>query len=143
MSSVAYNTVSRMLSEEYSPLERTYVMMVTGAIVFLGIALWENRMNPMQIFQPFTIPAFRGGVLYLGVVSSVIAFFLLNYANTYLPVSKTTIFSNFTTVVSVLAGVIFLKEPFSILTFVAVIMIVAGVCGVQLQKVAKNNDKQV
>lgn len=143
LSSVAYNTVSRMLSEEYSPLERTYVMMVTGAIVFLGIALWENRMNPMQIFQPFTIPAFRGGVLYLGVVSSVIAFFLLNYANTYLPVSKTTIFSNFTTVVSVLAGVIFLKEPFSILTFVAVIMIVAGVCGVQLQKVAKNNDKQV
>ena len=131
-----------MISEEYSPLERTYVMMLAGLVVFMGIALWENRFDPTQIFLPFFISSFRMGVVYLGVVSSVAAFFLLNYANTYLPVSKTTVFSNFTTVVSVLAGVFFLKEPFSLPAFLAIVMIVAGVCGVQIQKIKQVKTKK-
>lgn len=136
-SSVAYNTLSRKISGQYSPLERTYIMMASGLVVFMSIALFENRGQLSLIFTPFLKVSFTSGILYLGVVSSVVAFFLLNYANTYLPVSKTTVFSNFTTVVSVLAGVLFLKEPFSGKAFFAIMMIVVGVCGVQLQKTKK------
>ncbi len=137
LSSVAYNTLSRMISDRYSPLERTYMMMASGLVIFMSIALYENRGEPIRIFAPFLNFSFASGILYLGVVSSVVAFFLLNYANTYLPVSKTTVFSNFTTVVSVLAGVVFLKEPFSGKAFFAILMIVVGVWGVQLQKTKK------
>ena len=137
LSSVAYNTLSRMLSDRYSPLERTYMMMASGLIIFMSSALYENRGEPIQSFAPFLVFSFASGILYLGVVSSVVAFFLLNYANTYLPVSKTTVFSNFTTVVSVLAGVVILKEPFSGKAFFAIMMIVVGVWGVQLQKIKK------
>jgi len=70
-------------------------------------------------------------ILYLGIVSSVIAFLLLNFANTYLPVAKTTVFSNITTVVSVIAGVVFLDEQISALVILGVTMIVTGVIGVQ------------
>ena len=50
---------------------------------------------------------------------------LLNFANSHLSVSETSLFSNVTTVVSVLAGVVLLKEPFSIwqMLGVAVILI--------------------
>ena len=71
----------------------------------------------------------------MGIVSSVIAFILLNSANTYLPVAKTTVFSNFTTVVSVFAGIVFLNEPFTPLTVISTAMIVIGVWGVQMIKV--------
>lgn len=142
LSSVAYNTLSRKISDEYSPLERTYVMMLAGLVVFMTIALLENRLNPVQILLPFQTFSFTGGVLYLGVVSSVAAFFLLNYANSYLPVSKTTVFSNFTTVVSVLAGVWILKEPFSWQAFFAIVMIIIGVWGAQLQKVKQMKNEK-
>lgn len=71
------------------------------------------------------------GAQNLGVLSSVIAFLLLNYANTYLPVAKTTVFSNVTTIVSVIAGAIFLNERVTVTTVAATLMIVVGVFGVQ------------
>ena len=134
ISSVCYNILSRKLSSEFSPLERTYAMMLIGFLIFTGIALAENIRNPLAVFAPFFCGEFTFSILYLGVVSSVLAFFLMNYANTYLPVSKTTVFSNLTTVVSVIAGVIILKEPFSLQTFCAILLIVTGVWGVQIQK---------
>ena len=56
---------------------------------------------------------------------------LLNYANNYLPVAKTTAFCNLTTVISLFAGVIFLGEPFGALSLLASVMIVLGIWGVQ------------
>ena len=66
----------------------------------------------------------------------------LNFANTHLPVAKTTVFSNITTVVSVIAGVAFLKENLSPETIVCALMIIIGVFGVQIigtKKIDKNN----
>ncbi len=63
----------------------------------------------------------------MGIVSSVIAYFLLNFANGNLSVSETSIFSNVTTVVSVLAGVLLLREPFGIFQFLGVAVILVCV----------------
>lgn len=140
LSSVSYNITSRKISEEFSPLERTYAMTIIGMVVFLGIAIVENIGNPENILINFKDPVYLGAMLYLGIVSSVVAFIMLNYANTYLPVAKTTVFSNFTTVVSVFAGIVFLDEPFSPLTVLSTAMIIVGVWGVQMINV-KNKTK--
>ncbi len=131
ISSVAYNIASRKLSEEFSAFERTYAMTIIGMISFLGIALVENIHNPIAVVSCFANPGFTGAIMYLGIFSSVIAFLMLNYANTHLPVAKTTVFSNITTVVSVIAGTAFLNEPFSVEAVVSTLMIVVGVFGVQ------------
>ena len=57
---------------------------------------------------------------------------LLNFANSHLSVSETSLFSNVTTVVSVLAGVVLLKEPFSVwqMLGVAVILVCVFVANV-------------
>ena len=66
-------------------------------------------------------------VLYLGLLSSVMAYGLLNFANSHLSVSETSLFSNVTTVVSVLAGVVLLKEPFSVWQMLGVVIILVCV----------------
>ena len=132
ISSVIFNISSRKISKEFTAFERTYAMTVIGLIVFLSISFVENIENPILVVSSFLSPRFCGAVVYLGFMSSVVAFLLLNYANTHLPVAKTTVFSNITTVVSVIAGVVFLKERLSASTVISTIMIVVGVCGVQL-----------
>ena len=132
ISSVLYNVLSRKISKEFTALERTYAMMLIGLVVFASISFAENFDNPANVITPFKHPLYTVSVLYLGAVSSVAAFLLLNYANTHLPVSKTTVFSNITTLVSVAAGIVFLDEKLSVVTVISAIMIIAGVWGVQL-----------
>ncbi len=135
LSSVGYNVLSRKISNEFSVFERTYAMTLIGLISFVAISLIENIHNPILIISSFSNPLYTAGIFYLGVVSSVAAFMLMNYANTYLPVAKTTVFSNITTVVSVAAGVIFLNEKLSAEAVISTAMIIIGVWGVQMLNV--------
>ncbi len=139
LSSVAYNVASRKISAEFTAFERTYAMTVIGLVSFVAISLVENIHEPIKVISSFLSPSYTLAILYLGIVSSVIAFLLLNYANTHLPVAKTTVFSNLTTVVSVFAGVLFLKERFSVEAVISTVMIVVGVCGVQMLNVKREN----
>lgn len=132
LSSAFYNISSRKISGEFSVFERTYAMTLIGVISFVLIALFENLQTPINLISGFFEPLYLYSILYLGILSSVVAFLLLNFANTHLPVAKTTVFSNITTVVSVLAGVVFLDEQISALVILGVVMIVTGVIGVQL-----------
>lgn len=139
LSSVLYNISSRKISSEFSAFERTYAMTLIGTVSFLAIAIIENLENPIEVIKPFLSAEFTLSVFYLGIVSSVLAFLFLNYANTHLPVAKTTVFSNLTTVVSVFAGAIFLDEKISFAVIAAIIMIIVGVLGVQMLGVNKQN----
>lgn len=143
ISSVGYNTLSRKISAEFTAFERTYAMTLIGLVSFVGIAIAENIKNPANVINSFASFEYTSAILYLGIISSVVAFLLLNYANTYLPVAKTTAFSNATTVVSVIAGAIFLGEKITLITLFSGIMIIAGVMGVQMfgMKKAKNREE--
>ncbi|MBP3657418.1 MAG: DMT family transporter [Clostridia bacterium] len=131
LTGAAYNIISRGISGEYSVLERTVVMMVMAAVVFTGMAIWQTRGDITLLLAPLAEPAFLLALAYLSVCSSVGAFMLLNYANTELPVAKTTAFCNLTTVISLFAGAVFLGEPFGAVSVIASAMIIAGIWGVQ------------
>ena len=137
VSSVGYNIASRKISAEFDPFERTYAMTIVGLIAFLSIALIENIHDPIKIVSSFAEPSFIFAEFFLGVISSVIAFLCMNYANTYLPVAKTTVFANFTTVVSVITGAIFLDEKLTVQAIISTLMIIIGVWGVQMLNVKK------
>ena len=133
LTAVGYNITSRKISAEFSALERTYAMTIIGLVVFAFLAWIENINNPENLIIGFADAKYLVSLLYLGVLSSVVAFLFLNYANTYLPVAKTTVFANITTVVSVAAGAIFLKEKITVVTIIATVMIIAGVWGVNVK----------
>lgn len=131
LSGVVFNIISRSVSGRFSALERTYVMMMVAAIVFTTLAVIENRSDVARMLVPAVDGGFLGSMAYLSLVSSIGAFMLLNYANNYLPVAKTTAFCNLTTMISMFAGVVFLGEPFGPASLAASVMIILGVWGVQ------------
>ena len=83
---------------------------------------------------PAAEPMFWVAVLYLAAGASVIAFMMVNYAVTYLSVARTTIYNNFSTVVSVLGGIIILNDSFTWVQIVGIVVILLGVFGVSWRK---------
>jgi len=127
----AFNIMSRKLSGNFSALERTYVMMLVAAVVFTSLAVIQSNGEPGTLAAPLKAPPFLFSMLYLSLLSSILAFLCLNYAATVLPVSKTTAFCNVTTLLSVFAGVLFLGDGITPVSIVAALVIIIGVFGVQ------------
>ncbi len=133
VSSAFFAAISRDISEEFSPFERTYVMFALGCVVFTAIALLQNRADLSAVIAPLGVPAFWGATLYLSLVSSVCAFLLLNFAMNHISVAKSSVLSNFTTVISVLAGIFIMGDKFTALQIAGVVLICVSVFGVSLQ----------
>lgn len=129
ISGASFNILSRRLADRYSALERTWVMMLVACVVFTAMALFTEA--PQAFLAPLKSPVFPVAIAYLAVLSSVAAFLLINFASGHLPVGKITAFCNVTTVLSVLAGVVFLGESCTWVTLLAAAVIVLGVWGVQ------------
>jgi drug/metabolite transporter (DMT)-like permease len=131
LSAVVYGIMDRGLSAEFTPFERTYLMIGMGAVCFTPIALIRTGFDPAAFFAPLGNTDFLIAVLFLAVCCSVISYFLLSYMATYMTVTRTAIYANLTTAVSVIAGALILGEPFSWLGAVCCAVILAGIYGVQ------------
>lgn len=131
LTGTAFNIMSRRMAGQFSVLERTYVMMMVAAVIFTMLALFETKGDAALLLSPLNNSAFLGSMLYLGVISSNVAFMSLNYANSELPVAQVTVFCNLTTIISLFAGVIFLGEPFNAVSLLASMAIIVGIWGVQ------------
>lgn len=131
LSAVAYTLLSRGISEQFSPFERTYFMMGVGAVVFTALALLGCRSDPAAWLRPLETPSYLFSMLFLALCCSIVSYFLSSFAITHLSVARVTVFANLTTAVSVFAGALFLREPFSALGAVFCLMILLGIYGVQ------------
>lgn len=123
-----FTLCSRSMADEFTAYERTFVMMVMGFVFFAasGIVLEGGEFAPLllkAVADKYVILP----VLYLSLASSVIAFILLNYSVTYLDAAKATVFTNLIPVISLLAGVMILGEPFSVVYLIGIILILVGV----------------
>lgn len=129
LAAACFNIASRKASQSFSPLQTTWVMMVIGSIFFNGIALIQHLAagTLMQYFRP--LPAVWPAISFLGILSSVGAFFLINYTLSKLPAAQSAVFSNLTTLISIFAGVAFLQESFAWYQAVGAVIILAGVWG--------------
>jgi drug/metabolite transporter (DMT)-like permease len=70
-------------------------------------------------------------MLFLSVCCSVVSYFLSGYALTYLSVARASVFANLTTAVSVFAGAVLLREPFTWQGGLCCLLILLGIYGVQ------------
>lgn len=133
----AFNVVSRHIAPYFSPLERTYIMSALGSVIFTAIALVQNGSDLSAFWVPMTSGGFWVAVFYLAVVSSIGAFLLINFATGVLPISVMSVFSNFATVISVLAGIFILGDDFNLRQIIGIVIITVSVCGVTFQKSPK------
>lgn len=139
VSTTAFSVISRSISDSFSAFERTYVMTGLGSISFIIVSLVTTGGDLSLWIEPFSSGSFIVSELYLSIISSVVAFTLINYALNHLSVGHTLIFSNFTAVISVVAGILILKESFTGIQLLGIIIIILSVFGVSVYKLKNEN----
>lgn len=124
-----FNISSRRASRNFKPAETTFFMMWFGALVF-GLLFAIERLSPgaAPLAGRITVPVVTS-ILYLGLLSSIVAFFFVNYNLSKLKSAEAAVFANLTTVVSVAAGLLFRGESFTLTDGLGAAMIILGVWG--------------
>ncbi len=126
-SAAFYNVFSRSARVHYKPSEATFAMMLSGAVFFGLLAIGEGASRGWSaMFGRATLAAW-GSVVYLGLLSSVLAFFLVNLSLARLKASQASVFGTLTTLVSLVAGIIFRGESFGLREAMGAACIVTGV----------------
>ncbi|MCX7950710.1 MAG: DMT family transporter [Clostridiales bacterium] len=128
-SAAMFNIYSRKASQDFTPYETTYSMMILGMVTFGLLYLIQGSLiGDLNIISKISSKVVVS-IFYLGVLSSVFAFLLVNYSLSKLPASQSSVFANLTTVVSVVAGITIRGESFELYKLVGAVMIVVGVWG--------------
>ena len=82
-----------------------------------------------SFFSPLSEPGFIAAFVYLGVLSSLVTSLLTNFALSKIDASRMCVFTNLSTVISIIAGVVFLKENIYFYHLIGSLMIIGGVIG--------------
>ncbi|KGE19384.1 DMT family transporter [Paenibacillus wynnii] len=126
-----YGVMARSLLRTFSPAEISYLMLGIGFVTFLVISLTDHVTTGTldQFITPLTSSTFIVSTLYLGVISSLLTSLLANYALSKIEASNMSVFSNLSTIVSITAGSLFLREEITIYSIIGSVLIIAGVVG--------------
>lgn len=126
-----YNVFARKLTRQYSLFTLTYVMTLMGFVTFNLMAVGQHVAEGTiaEFFEPLKHMNFVFSIIYLGILSSLLTSYLSNYALSKIQASKMSVFANFATLVTILAGILFLKEQFHLYHLIGAAAILAGVIG--------------
>lgn len=132
LAAALYNVMARKLTQKYPLFTLTYMMTLFGFVIFNGLALLNHAVEQSiaSFFTPLLDQSFLLPILYLGILSSLCTSFLSNYALSVIEASKMSVFSHVATLITIIAGVIFLQETLQYYHFIGAIIIIAGVIGV-------------
>ena len=123
VSAAAYSILARRLLVSRSALFVTAWQNLFGALFMAPLALVEALV--VGVRRPTAEAA--GGVLFLTLVCSIVAYLLLNYAFRFLPASRVSVFINLTPIVAVASAFVLLGERLTFAQAAAAVVVVAGV----------------
>ena len=122
-----YIVMGRRLSGTIDPVSITFLMMLTGCLVFCAAAVGCEGLNADGALALLGQVDFLVEILYLALFTSVGTSFLALYSLRELEAARVGVIQNLSVVVAVIAGVLVLQETFLICHAVAGVLIVAGV----------------
>ncbi|MBO8166987.1 MAG: EamA family transporter [Kosmotoga sp.] len=128
-SAAIYNILSRKASTKYTAADITYHMMLFGFVGFGTISFLGSLINgEVSLFlQGLAIKEVLISALYLGVLSSAVTFFLLNYTLSKIPATRASVFPYVSTAVALFAGFVFRNERLTSPGIIGAVMIFLGV----------------
>ncbi|MFZ0390278.1 MAG: DMT family transporter [Calditrichia bacterium] len=129
-----YNVLCRRLSRTYSPLTITFYQSIVATVVFLPMAAVETFLRHSFTLNGFVV----GNLLYLGVGSSVGAYFLLNYTLSRLPSYKVAVFANLVPVVTILASYAFYGDLLRPMQFAGAALVITGIYLTNARRLQRN-----
>ncbi|WP_419891009.1 DMT family transporter [Paenibacillus xylanexedens] len=129
-----YGVLARPLTQKYKPMELTWVTLMVGCIVFNVASLIRHASSSsmMDYIKPLGDTSYLGALAYLAILSTMISTLLASYALTHLEASQMSVFSNLSTLISIVGGAWILHEPVSGYHFIGALLIIAGVLGTNM-----------
>lgn len=137
--SAFYKTANRKMAGEFSPYERTFMVLAVSAIGFGVSGMSAVKWNMSAFAAPLLNWKYMASVLSLSVLCSIAANLLVNYALGKMSLFKVSSFGALSTLCTALAGVIFLKEPFSFSLALGGVLILVGVRLITLKPAEKKD----
>lgn len=138
------NVVMRGVRATYTPFEIAIAIAFLGFIVFnVAYIIYGIKMNiPFSAYSmPLKNPKFFLAIVYLGIPSTFISSLLMSYMLANMEAIKATVFGNLSTAISIVAGVVVLKEPLELYHILCTALIVVGVIGVSLPTMGKKREE--
>ena len=131
-----YNVLGRKLTQTFSNIELSVIMITISFIVFNVVAVVKNLLagNIRAFFAPLSDMSFVISIVYLGVLSSLVTSLMTNYVLSKMEASRMGVFVNLGTVVTIIAGIMFLKEEFYYYHVIGSILVIGGVLGANYLK---------
>lgn len=123
----AMKLCNKKSSMEFSSFERTYVILVSNAVVFTIKSMIELRGNVRAYFEPLANPEYLFALVILSLFCSIAANLLVNYACGMMSITKISTFSAIATICAAFGGVVFLHEPITWITFLGSAIIIVGI----------------
>ena len=127
LTSATYKTVNRKASQDFDFFERSFLMLCNSALVFTILGMNSVDWDVKTYISPLLDTNYLLSVLILGLLCSVTAQLLSNYATGKMSVFKMSSFGSLSTLCSVFAGVILLKEPMDWILLLGAVLILVGI----------------
>lgn len=125
--SAVFKTANRKAAQEFSSFERTFLVLANSAVVFSLVGMGSVEWNVAAFAAPLLQGKYLFSVLCLSFLCSIVANLLVNYASGHMSVFKASSFGSLSTLCSMVAGVVFLREPVSISLLLGAVLILVGI----------------
>ena len=125
--SAAFKTANRKAAQEFSSFERTFLVLANSAVVFSLVGMRSVEWNVAAFAAPLLQGKYLFSVLCLSLLCSIVANLLVNYASGHMSVFKLSSFGSLSTLCSMVAGVVLLREPVSISLLLGAVLILVGI----------------
>ena len=118
---VCYSLLGKLAMQELSALTTTTYAIWLGTLFLIPVTIWENDRLPTIDFSTAL------GLLYLGIVATVIAFNWYYAGIKEIGASKAAIFINLVPMFAIIFGLVFLQESLSAIAFLGGGLVILGV----------------
>lgn len=125
--SAVFKTANRKAAQEFTPFERTFLVLTNSALVFTVLGLNAVDWKVADYVAPLLQGKYLFSVLCLSLLCSIAANMLVNYASGKMSVFKVSSFGSLSTLCSVVAGVVFLKEAMRWDLALGAVLILVGI----------------
>jgi drug/metabolite transporter (DMT)-like permease len=122
--------ISRRHRASADPMAAATVQMLAGGVAVTLAALASGERPALSMFSLRSTMA----VLYLAVIGSVVAYTAYNYAQTKLSAGRVSSYAYVCPAIAVLTGALLLHEPVTLRMIASMVIILAGVALIQLER---------
>ncbi len=123
-----YGVLARKKLQKVPFVDVTFYLTVSGAIWFNLLYLIMNyqTLDFDYYIRPFSNSSYLASILFIGLLTSVLATFLWNYSLSKISATRVSVYSNLATLISIFAGIIILHEHLYLYHYIGTAIIISG-----------------